>query len=124
MANISQLSETRRALLEKYLRGESPQTTSAGAIPYRSPNGSIPLSFGQQQLWLLEHLMPDIPAYNESVTVHLPGTLDIAALEQSLNELIQRHEAWRTSFSMVDGQPVQIIHPSLTLKLPVVDVQH
>src|SRR5436190_21177064 len=124
MANTPQLSETRRILLEKYLRGENPQTISTGAIPSRSPDASIPLSFGQQQLWLLEHLIADIPAYNESVTVHLPGALDVAALEQSFNELIQRHESWRTSFSLVDGQPVQIIHPSLTFKLPVIDLQH
>ncbi|HEY6285708.1 MAG TPA: condensation domain-containing protein, partial [Ktedonobacteraceae bacterium] len=124
MANTPQLSETRRALLEKYLRGDNPQTTSASTIPSRSPYATIPLSFGQQQLWLLEHLIADIPAYNESVTVHLPGALDVAALEQSFNELIQRHEAWRTSISLVDVQPVQIIHPSLTLKLPVVDLQH
>src|SRR5437870_3839292 len=123
MANTPQLSVARRALLEKYLRGERGQTISAGTIPFRSPSDSIPLSFGQQQLWLLAHLIPDIPVYNESVTVRLPGTLDIAALEQSFNELIQRHEAWRTSFSLVDGQPVQVIHPSLIFKLPVVDLQ-
>ena len=124
MANTPQLSEARRALLEKYLRGERAQATSVGTIPLRSPSDSIPLSFGQQQLWLLAHLIPEIPVYNESVTARLPGTLDIAALERSFNELIQRHEAWRTSFSLVDGQPVQVIHPSLIFKLPVVDLQH
>ena len=82
----------------------------------------MPLSFGQQQLWLLAQLMPDTPVYNECVTVHLPGHLDITALEQSLNEIIRRHEAWRTSFPIVDGQPVQMIHPTLTLPLPLVDL--
>src|SRR5260370_34936874 len=99
MANTPQLSETRSAVLEKYLRGDNPQTASASAIPSRSPYAAIPLSFGQQQLWLLEHLLADIPAYNETVTVHLPGALDVAALEQTFNELIQRHEAWITSLS-------------------------
>jgi aspartate racemase len=124
MANTPRLSEARRALLEKYLRGENARTSSALEIPRRSPDDNILLSSGQQQLWLLAQLIPDIPVYNESVTVRLPGTLDVAALEQSLNDLIQRHESWRTSFSLVDGQPVQIIHPSLTYKLPVVDLEH
>ncbi len=124
MANTPQLSEARQALLEKYLRGERTQITSTASISHRSPGESIPLSFGQQQLWLLAHLIPDIPVYNESVTVRLPGPLNVAALEQSFNELIRRHEAWRSSFSLVDGQPVQVIHPSLTFELPVVDLQH
>jgi aspartate racemase len=124
MANTQQLSEARRALLEKYLRGENPQSMSAGTIPRRSPGEYVPLSFGQQQLWLLAQLIAHSPVYNESVTVRLPGVLDVAALEQSFNELIQRHEAWRTSFSLVDGQPVQVIHPTLTCRLPVVDLRH
>jgi aspartate racemase len=124
MANTPQLSEARRALLEKYLRGENPRTTSAGTIPRRSPGEHVPLSFGQQQLWLLAHLIPDSPVYNESVTVRLPGVLDVTALELSFNELIQRQEAWRTSFSLVDDQPVQVIHPFLTYKLPIVDLQY
>jgi len=123
MSKRTELSEARRALLEKYLRGDGAQTTVTNTIPLRAPGNTLPLSFGQQQLWLLAQLVADIPAYNESVTVRLPGPLDVAALEQSFNELIQRHEAWRTSFLLVDGKPAQVIHPSLTFKLPVVDLQ-
>ena len=124
-SNITELSADRRALLEKYLRGDRPQiTTSVNTIPRRSQSGPAPLSFGQQQLWLLAQLMPDTPVYNECVTIHIPGPLDAAILEQSLNEIIRRHEAWRTSFPIVDGQPVQITHSTLTLTLPVVDLRH
>src|SRR6266699_1866560 len=124
MPNTTELSEIKRALLEKYVRGNLPQVTrDANIIPRRSPGSSAPLSFGQQQLWLLAQLIPNTPVYNEAVTVHLPGPLDVAALGLSLNEIIRRHEAWRTSFPLVDGQPVQMIHPALTLTLPIVDLR-
>lgn len=123
--HTTELSETKRALLEKYLRGDLPQTaTDTDTIPRRSSGSPAPLSFGQQQVWLLAQLIPDIPVYNECVTIHLSGPLNIDVLEQSFNEIIRRYEVWRTSFPTVDGQPVQLIHPSLTLMLPVVDLRH
>jgi amino acid adenylation domain-containing protein len=42
-------------------------------------------------------------------------------MEQSLNEIVRRHEVLRTTFAVADGQPVQVIAPELTLRLPVVD---
>ncbi len=125
MSNTTELSATKRALLEKYLRGSSPQlTTHVDSIARRVPGKPVPLSFGQQQLWLLAQLIPDTPVYNESVTVHMPGPLDVAALEQSFNEILRRHEAWRTSYPIVDGQPVQVINPAPQLTLPPVDLRH
>jgi amino acid adenylation domain-containing protein len=124
MPDTTGLSENKRALLEKYLRGEFRQAIAdEDAIPRRTQGGSVPLSFGQQQVWLLTKLIPGIPVYNECVTIHLPGPLEVAILERSLNQFIQRHEAWRTSFPLVDGQPVQAIHPSLTISLPLVDLR-
>ncbi len=61
--------------------------------------------------------------YNERVTIHLPGSLEVNALEKSLNELLRRHEAWRTIFPLVDGRPVQVIQPALHLDLPFVDLR-
>ena len=55
--------------------------------------------------------------------VRLKGPLNLAALEQSFNEIIKRHESLRTTFTMADGQPTQVIAPTLTLKLPVVDLR-
>ncbi len=125
MANTPGFSETKRALLEKYMQGNLPQVTRE-AIPRRASGSSAPLSFEQQQLWLLAQLIPDVPVYNEAVTVRvrLPGPLNVVALEQSLNEIIRRHEAWRTSFPIVNGQPVQMISPPSPLALPLVDLSH
>ncbi len=124
--NTMGFSEAKRALFEKYLQGNLQQsTTDANIIPRSASGGVAPLSFGQQQVWLLSRLMPvDTPVYNECVTIHLLGQLHVAMFEQSFNEIIRRHEAWRTSFPMVDGYPVQIVHPPPTVTLPVVDLRH
>src|SRR5258708_38119477 len=51
------------------------------------------------------------------------GPLDVVALERAFNEVIKRHEAWRTTFETEAGQPRQIVHPFLPGQLPVVDLQ-
>ena len=84
---------------------------------------NLPLSFAQERLWFLDQLEPNNTAYNMAAAVRLLGSLNIAALEQSFNAILQRHEVLRTTFALVDGQPVQVIAPSLTLKIPVVDLQ-
>ncbi len=86
----------------------------------RTPN--IPLSFGQEQIWLLNQLEPNNPFYNEQAALRLHGNLNVVALEQSLNKIIARHEALRTNFRTFNEQPVQVIAESLTLNLSVVDL--
>ncbi|HEV2659350.1 MAG TPA: condensation domain-containing protein, partial [Ktedonobacteraceae bacterium] len=123
MQKTTDLSEARRALLDRYLRGNLPPTAApVGAIPKRAASGPAPLSFGQQQLWLLAQLMPDSPMYNESTTLRITGALDVAVLEKSLNEFINRHEAWRTIFPIIDEQPAQVVQPAMPLQLPVIDL--
>ncbi|MEG4500182.1 amino acid adenylation domain-containing protein [Microcoleus sp. F10-C6] len=84
--------------------------------------GNLPLSFAQQQMWLLSQLEPNNPFYSELEALRLKGFLNVVALEQSINKIIQRHEALRTNFVTVDEQPVQVIAQSLTLKMSVVDL--
>ncbi len=123
MMGITQNPDARRALLEHYLRKtRMEETASSGQIPRRDPEKPVPLSFGQQQLWLAAQVIQDVPVYNECVTIHMPGALDVPAMERSLLEMLRRHEAWRTNFPVVDDQPVQVIHPP-QLELPVVDLR-
>ncbi len=84
---------------------------------------NLPLSFGQEQLWILHQLASDTAVYNEPSTIRLPGNVNVAALEKALNEIVKRHEILRTTYKMVDGQPMQAIAPSLSLPLPVVDLR-
>jgi hypothetical protein len=83
---------------------------------------NLPLSFAQERLWLLNQLEPDNPFYNEQTPLRLSGKLNVVALEQSLNKIIDRHEALRTNFQTFNEQPVQIIADSLTLSVPIVDL--
>ncbi|MCP4662085.1 MAG: amino acid adenylation domain-containing protein, partial [bacterium] len=84
---------------------------------------AVPLSFAQQRLWFLDQLQPASPAYNIPSAVRVSGPLDRAVLARSLNEIVRRHEALRTSFMSVGGQPVQVIAPELDLALPVIDLR-
>jgi surfactin family lipopeptide synthetase A len=80
------------------------------------------LSFSQEQIWLHAQLVPNIPIYNEAVTIRRDGTLDVPALERSLTEIVRRHAGWRTTFAFADGDPVQVIQPVSPVHLPVVDL--
>lgn len=126
MSGVQPLSEAKQRLLAKYLRTrEESKAISSGRITRGLATEPIPLSPSQQQLILREAGTPGIPPlYNECITLRLGGPLDINLLARSLCELIRRHEVWRTSYGVCNGQPVQIIHPAPEeLRLPVVDLK-
>jgi len=83
---------------------------------------NLPLSFAQERLWFLNQLEPCSPVYNISMNFHLTGHVDIAILKQSINEIIRRHEILRTTFTSMNGKPIQVIAPVLDLPLSVVDL--
>jgi amino acid adenylation domain-containing protein len=85
-------------------------------------DGALPLSFAQQRLWFLDQLEPRSSVYNVPGAVRIRGALDVLALELSLNEIVRRHEALRTIFSVIEGNPVQIISPSLNFCLQRIDL--
>nr|WP_307729680.1 non-ribosomal peptide synthetase [Massilia sp. CFBP 13721] len=78
--------------------------TAARALP-------LPLSFSQQRLWFLDKLAGANPSYNIPLALRLSGKLDIAALERSLNLVIERHEALRTRFVDSEGAAAQLVRP-------------
>jgi amino acid adenylation domain-containing protein/FkbM family methyltransferase len=100
----------------------------AGPEPLRAriPAASwqMPLSFAQQRLWFLDQLDPGSPFYILFTPLRLRGALDVVALARSLNAIVRRHEALRTTFVALDGRPIQIIASALSVPLPLVDLQH
>ncbi len=120
--NIAELSTTERAALVSRLKQRrAAEREGAQAIPRRGAAAHHPLSFAQQRLWFLEQLEPDGP-YKIPAAFRLRGPLQVAALEQSVNEIISRHEILRTTFAEIEGQPVQIVAPQLTLSIQVEDL--
>ncbi|ACK73821.1 amino acid adenylation domain protein (plasmid) [Gloeothece citriformis PCC 7424] len=82
----------------------------------------LPLSFAQNRLWLFQQLQPDSCAYNIPAAVHLKGNLNLDALSQSMNKIINRHEALRTIFHSTETEPCQVILPSLNFEFPLIDL--
>jgi amino acid adenylation domain-containing protein/non-ribosomal peptide synthase protein (TIGR01720 family) len=102
------------------------QTMADLKVPPLQPvprGGPLPLSFAQQRMWFLEQLEPSRAVYNLPLAWRFTGDLNVSALEQSVGEIVRRHEILRTTFPSVDGQPMQMIAPELALPLLVVDLQ-
>ncbi|WP_250855347.1 non-ribosomal peptide synthetase, partial [Anabaena sp. PCC 7938] len=93
------------------------------AITPRQQQENLPLSFAQQRLWFLDKLKPNSSAYNIAYRLKILGSLNINILEQSLYEIIQRHEILQTNFVVVNGQPTQVITHNFDFNLPIIDLQ-
>jgi amino acid adenylation domain-containing protein/non-ribosomal peptide synthase protein (TIGR01720 family) len=85
-------------------------------------DGELPLSFAQQRLWFLAQLDPGSAEYNIPQALHLRGELDRAALKRALGEIVARHESLRTTFTALDGSPVQVIAPPAPPQYEIVDL--
>lgn len=85
---------------------------------------TLPLSVAQESLWFLGQMAPDQAPYNESITIRKDGPFDLPAFRAAFNEVARRHEAWRTTFDVVGGQPVQVVHPPSEHSLPLLDLGH
>jgi aspartate racemase len=98
------------------------------AIPVSGRELRLELSFAQERMWFLEQLGADRALYQIRWFRRIHGQLNLAALQQSLSEIIRRHEILRTNFAVIemeatsDGRPRQIIHQRAAAELPVIDL--
>jgi len=121
--DVEKLSPQRRALFEALLKKKRGESLSRTRIkPRAHGSNSASLSFAQQRLWLIDQLEPGNAMYNSPVALRLTGCLNVTALERTLSEIVRRHELLRTTFSVIDDQPAQVIAPPSALTLPIVDV--
>jgi amino acid adenylation domain-containing protein len=83
--------------------------------------GDAPLTEAQMEVWLSAQFSDEAScAFNESLTLHLQGRLDEAALRESMDRVVARHDALRTTFSR--GGDRQYFHSELKIELPVIDL--
>ena len=123
----SALEQTREGLREDAalvtgLANKKLASHAPAVEPAKRASRQFPLSFAQQRLWFIDQLEPDSWAYNSPLAVRLTGRLDVDALKRTLSEIVRRHEALRTAFSVVDETPVQIISPAADVPLPLIDL--
>ena len=85
------------------------QLSASAAIPRVKCRRDLPLSFAQERLWFLAQIEGGSKAYQNLHGLQLRGELDRAALRRALNQIVARHEALRTVFTLVDGKPLQQI---------------
>lgn len=116
------------------------QLTSAQSPKGRSPGGgeasvpmdlnhrsddtyAFPVSPVQERIWHTYKAQPHSPVYNGAFRMNLAGPLDPRILAQSFEEIIRRHEVLRATIEEIDGQPMQVIAPSLAINVAISDLR-
>jgi surfactin family lipopeptide synthetase A len=124
MKEFNANQDSRHALLREYLRANRPLPAKPPSIRRGGHGEFVPLSCGQRLIWLHSQSAPDRPLYTETWTLHFYGPLDIVALKRALNAFVARHEAWRTVFPVINGEPVQVVQESSELHLKITDLRN
>ncbi|HEX6371581.1 MAG TPA: amino acid adenylation domain-containing protein [Longimicrobium sp.] len=117
------LSEAKRLLLEKRIRGEAKTVVSRHAIRRVGGGPVFPMSYGQERLWFLDQMEPGNPFYNIPMACLISARVDVPTLERAFTEIITRHEALRTVYRLVDGEPRQIVQPPHPVRVDVHDMR-
>src|SRR5258708_16370862 len=86
-------------------------------------NLAFPLSPAQERIWQADRQKPGDSAYNCAFRWSLKGPLDVSVLERAFNEIVCRHEILRATFTQIGVDPVQLIAPSVDLKIVLSDLR-
>jgi len=119
---MGNLSPEKRALLERRLMEKRAAAAKHQVIPRCSTQGPHPLSFAQELMWLLDHLI-DTSAYHVPRALRIKGRLNADALEYALNQIVARHDILRSTYREVEGTPMQFVAPNATLDLHRIDLR-
>jgi amino acid adenylation domain-containing protein/non-ribosomal peptide synthase protein (TIGR01720 family) len=116
------LSEVKRALLEKRLRGQARSHRAREAVTRCAGEGPVfPLSFAQERMWFLAQMDPDSPMYCVPVSISIRADVDVPVLERAVAEVVRRHETLRTVYRMVAGELKSVVLPPFPARVEVLD---
>src|SRR5262245_835544 len=123
---LERLSDKQRAALDLMMRRDANvapvDLPEAFQHPLRQVDALYELSLAQQQLWFLDQLQPDLPAYNIVLEARFKGPLNVAALEEAMNKVARRQQSLRTTFPVRGGKPIAQVAVPHRVVLPVVDL--
>jgi surfactin family lipopeptide synthetase A len=118
------LTDARAALIARYLeRRRNISIAAEDAISKRPDGACVEVSKEQRRIWLHCAMADCAELYNEPFAVQYTGNLNIPAFERAFNEILRRHEAWRTKFEMRGNKVFQNVAPELHVRLPLVDLR-
>ncbi|GGH50431.1 hypothetical protein GCM10008014_15540 [Paenibacillus silvae] len=103
----------------------NPNNNSLGSIQLNGKTNDVfvfPMSSSQKRLWFIEELNPST-VYNLPSALDIKGPINLGALERSIQHVIERHEILRTTFAQNEDELVQIIHPTVEMKMSIIEVQ-
>src|SRR5271156_4182288 len=100
----------------------SPAHADTFALSSPERDTQYPASLGQQRFWVLDRLDPGNPSLNVAVRWRLEGELSVAHIDKAFEHILARHETLRTSFVEADGEPIQVVQPIATLRVPSIDL--
>ncbi len=108
--------------LVKIIESSNKVSESANIQEIRK-EGEIPLSVQQEQVWFLQQYAPNSNAYNAQTSLRIKGAINIPILEQTLQEIFNRHELLRTTYEEKDGKPKQKVHPNFIFSIDHIDIR-
>jgi non-ribosomal peptide synthetase component F len=95
---------------------------AAPSIDAGQARDRYPLTFAQEQVWLVDGVMPGHPAYDHPIALRLRGPLQLDLLRRAIDAIVERHAPLRTTFARVDDAPVQIVAPRLVVEPTLLDL--
>jgi amino acid adenylation domain-containing protein len=114
--------ERKSEILQVLREAHAPGAAEAEPIEQAPRSGPLPLSFAQQRVWFLSQMEGGASPYHEQGALRISGPLNVAALQGALVEIVNRHEALRTTFHLVNGSVTQHIEPAGELCFEVRDL--
>ena len=123
-AELTALDPRRLELVLRRCEADRRSRVARAPEPHASTGTyEVPLSLGQERLWLAEQFAPGNTSYNITLPLRIQGPLDIPTLSSALDWIVARHEALRTTIISRSGRPYGRIHPAHPGVLRVLDLR-